>query len=138
MFHRSDDRSLQWDITADLQDSGTDKGFANGRRVLGAIGAGDRHQRQTNYRYETSTHTQFFSLSTRCQRVTPSTMTVVTVETKRPVLLIGAFAVLFVAFVALLIRLLPGQRTPFDYMVAGTFATALALIVVFVLIVRRR
>lgn len=65
-------------------------------------------------------------------------MKLVTVETKRPFLLIGAFAVLFAAFVFLLLRLLPGERRPFDYMVAGTFATALALIVVFVLILRRR
>ena len=35
----------------------------------------------------------FFQFINPRQRVTPSTMTVVTVETKRPVLLIGAFAV---------------------------------------------
>lgn len=65
-------------------------------------------------------------------------MKLVAAESKRPFFLIGAFAVLFVAFVILLLRVLPGERRPFDYMVAGTFATALALIIVFVLIVRRR
>ncbi|HLK50525.1 MAG TPA: hypothetical protein VKT49_20435 [Bryobacteraceae bacterium] len=65
-------------------------------------------------------------------------MKVVTLETKRPFALIGAFAILFVAFVMLLLRALPGARRPFDYMVAGTFATALALVGVFLLAVRRR
>jgi uncharacterized BrkB/YihY/UPF0761 family membrane protein len=65
-------------------------------------------------------------------------MKLVPAEPKRPFFLIGAFAVLFVAFVILLLRVLPGERRPFDYMVAGTFATALALIIMFVLIVRRR
>src|SRR4051794_25237201 len=46
----------------------------------------------------------------------------VTREFKRPLLLFGGFALLFAAFVALLLRILPGDRTPFDYMVAGTFA----------------
>src|SRR5581483_2389567 len=63
---------------------------------------------------------------------------VVTIETKRPFILFGGFAVLFVAFVALLLRVLPGERTPFDYMVAGTFATALALVVMFVVVARQR
>lgn len=62
----------------------------------------------------------------------------VTREIRRPLLLFGGFALLFAAFVALLLRVLPGARTPFDYMVAGTFATALALIVIFCWALRRR
>ena len=57
---------------------------------------------------------------------------------KRPILLFGGFAGLFALFVALLLRVLPGERRPFDYMVAGTFATALALAVIFVFAIRRR
>jgi hypothetical protein len=63
---------------------------------------------------------------------------VVTLETKRPFILFGGFAILFVAFVVLLLRLLPGERSPFEYMVAGTFATALALVVMFVVAARQR
>lgn len=62
----------------------------------------------------------------------------VTLETKRPFILFGGFAILFVAFVVLLIRVMPGARTPFDYMVAGTFATALALVVMFIVMASRR
>ena len=65
-------------------------------------------------------------------------MKLVTLETKRPFILFGGFAILFVAFVALLIRVLPGARSPFDYMVAGTFATALALVVMFIVVASRR
>jgi high-affinity Fe2+/Pb2+ permease len=62
----------------------------------------------------------------------------VTRETQRPLLLFGGFALLFAAFVVVLLRVLPGTRTSFDYMVAGTFATALALIVIFLWALRRR
>ncbi|MBZ5577812.1 MAG: hypothetical protein LAP40_14720 [Acidobacteriia bacterium] len=57
---------------------------------------------------------------------------------KRPILLFGGFAGLFAVFVVLLLWVLPGPRRPFDYMVAGTFATALALAVLFAVAVRRR
>lgn len=59
-------------------------------------------------------------------------------EIQRPLLLFGGFALLFAAFAGLLLRVLPGVRTPFDYMVAGTFATALALIILFCWALRRR
>jgi len=62
----------------------------------------------------------------------------VTRKTKRPLLLFGGFTVLFAAVAALLIRLLPADDRPFEYMVAGTFATALALAVMFVIVARRR
>lgn len=62
----------------------------------------------------------------------------VTRGNRRPILLFGGFAALFAAFVALLLHLLPGPRRAFDYMVAGTFATALALAVIFVFAMRRR
>lgn len=55
----------------------------------------------------------------------------------RPTFLFGGFGVLFVAFVLVLLRVLPGERRPFDYMVAGTFATAMALVVLFVVAARR-
>jgi len=61
-----------------------------------------------------------------------------TFKRPRPFFLFGGFAVLFAAFVAVLLRVLPGERRPFDYMVAGTFATALALIVVFIVVARHR
>jgi hypothetical protein len=53
-------------------------------------------------------------------------------------LLFGGFACLFAVFVAILLWVLPGDRRPFDYMVAGSFASALALISVLVVILRRR
>jgi len=62
----------------------------------------------------------------------------VTRELKRPMLLFGGFALLFAVFVGILLLVLPGDRRPFDYMVAGSFASALALISVLVLILRRR
>jgi len=61
----------------------------------------------------------------------------VTREFKRPLFLFGGFAILFAAFAALLLYALPGPRRPFDYMVAGTFATALALVLLFVCALRR-
>lgn len=63
---------------------------------------------------------------------------VVTRETRRPLLLFGGFGLLFAAFVLVLLRVLPGERSPFEYMVAGTFATALALVLVFVAVIPRR
>ena len=65
-------------------------------------------------------------------------MEVVTSATKRPVVLIGAFLILFAAFAGLLLRVLPRERRPVDYMVAGTFATALALVAVLLLALHRR
>ena len=65
-------------------------------------------------------------------------ITIVTREFKRPFLLFGGFALLFAVFAAILLRVLPRERSPFDYMVAGSFATALALIFLFVFILRRR
>ena len=53
-------------------------------------------------------------------------------------LLFGGFALLFAVFAGILLWILPGDRRPIDYMAAGSFATALALISVFILILRRR
>jgi hypothetical protein len=46
--------------------------------------------------------------------------------------------VLFLALLILLVWAFPGHRRPFDYMVAGTLATAITLTAVFVLFVKRR
>jgi hypothetical protein len=46
--------------------------------------------------------------------------------------------VLFLALMFFLARAFPGHHRPFDYMVAGTFATAITLTAVFVLFVKRR
>ena len=46
--------------------------------------------------------------------------------------------VLFLALVIFLVWAFPGHRRPFDYMLAGTFATAITLTAVFVLFVKRR
>jgi hypothetical protein len=46
--------------------------------------------------------------------------------------------VLFLALVILLVWAFPGHRRPFDYMVAGTFATAITLTAVFLVFVKRR
>jgi hypothetical protein len=53
-------------------------------------------------------------------------------------LLFGGFALLFAVFAAILLLVLPGDRTPFDYMVAGSFASGLALVFVLVFLLRRR
>ena len=57
---------------------------------------------------------------------------------KRPIVRIARVGVLFLAVLFLLVWAFPGHRRPFDYMVAGTFATAITLTAVFVLCVKRR
>ena len=44
----------------------------------------------------------------------------------------------FLALVILLVWAFPGHRRPFDYIVAGTFATAITLTAVFLVFVKRR
>jgi len=136
MFDGGHNRRLEGDFAANLENRGANESFANRRRVLALIGARSQHHAQTNYRYETSEHTLYYFIN----RVSGESLynELMTLETKRPFILFGGFAVLFVAFVTLLIRVLPGPRTPFDYMVAGTFATALALVVMFVVVASRR
>jgi hypothetical protein len=56
----------------------------------------------------------------------------------RPVLLVSAIGFLVLAVAVLLLWVLPGHRRPFDYMVAGTFATTITLISVFILFAKRR
>ena len=61
-----------------------------------------------------------------------------TVEIKPPVVLIASIVLVFSAVIALMLWAIPGDRRPFEYMVAGTFATALTLLVVFLFAIRRR
>jgi len=51
----------------------------------------------------------------------------------RNLLLIVSAVLLFGGIIALILWVVPGNRGPFDYMVAGTFATAIALTAVWAL-----
>jgi hypothetical protein len=54
----------------------------------------------------------------------------------RKLLVILSAVVLFLGVIALILLVLPENRGPFDYMVAGTFATAIALTAVWALSAR--
>jgi len=62
----------------------------------------------------------------------------VTIEIKPPVVLIASLILIFTALVGILLWVIPGDRRPFDYLVAGTFATAITLLVLFVFTLKRR
>lgn len=55
----------------------------------------------------------------------------------RKLLVILSVILLFLGVVAVLLLILPENRGPFDYMVAGTFATAVALTAIWALSARR-
>ena len=61
-----------------------------------------------------------------------------TLEIKPPVILIAGLILIFAALIGLLLWVIPGERHAFDYMVAGTFATAITLLAVFLFTLRRR
>lgn len=61
-----------------------------------------------------------------------------TLEIKPPVILIASLILIFTALIGILLWIIPGERQPFDYMVAGTFATAITLLVLFLFTLRRR
>lgn len=52
--------------------------------------------------------------------------------------LAGRLGLLFVGAAALMVLVLPGARETFDYLIAGTFASALTLVVAFGLFATRR
>jgi hypothetical protein len=52
--------------------------------------------------------------------------------------LAGRLGILFVGAAALMVLALPGARETFDYLIAGTFASALTLVVAFGLFVTGR
>jgi hypothetical protein len=56
----------------------------------------------------------------------------------RKLLMILSVVLLFVGVIALILWLIPGSRRPFDYMVAGTFATGIALTVIWAALSVRR
>jgi hypothetical protein len=55
---------------------------------------------------------------------------------KHPALLISAFAVLYIAMAAIFILAMPAARGPFEYLVAGAFATGVCLLAGFALYAR--
>lgn len=55
----------------------------------------------------------------------------------RKFLAILSIVLLFLGVIAIILLMLPEKRRPFDYMVAGTFATAIALTVIWALSARR-
>jgi hypothetical protein len=55
---------------------------------------------------------------------------------RRKSLLILAVVLLFLGVIAVLLLVLPENRGPFDYMVAGTFATGIALTAIWALSAR--
>jgi len=62
----------------------------------------------------------------------------VTLEIKPPVILIASLILIFTALIGILLWVIPGDRRPFDYMVAGTFATAITLFAIFLVTLKRR
>ena len=54
----------------------------------------------------------------------------------RKILLVVSVVLLFLGIIALILWMVPGNRGPFDYMVAGTFATAIALTAIWALSIR--
>jgi hypothetical protein len=62
----------------------------------------------------------------------------VTVEIKPPVILIASLILIFAVLIGVLLWVIPGDRKPFDYMVAGTFATAITLLALFLFSLKRR
>lgn len=50
--------------------------------------------------------------------------------------MIVSIVFLFLGVIALILWMVPGNRSPFDYMVAGTFATAVALTALWALTAR--
>jgi len=57
---------------------------------------------------------------------------------KRPILLYGALLLLSAAVAILSLWAFSNLHTPLEYMVAGTLATTVALLAIFVLVVARR
>jgi len=62
----------------------------------------------------------------------------VTIEIKPPVILIAGLVLILTALIAILVWVIPADRRPFDYMVAGTFATAITLVALFLFTLKRR
>jgi hypothetical protein len=58
-------------------------------------------------------------------------------EGKKPAHLVAGVASLFAVSAGLLVLILPGGREAIDYLIAGTFATAIALVAAFLLFARR-
>jgi uncharacterized BrkB/YihY/UPF0761 family membrane protein len=54
----------------------------------------------------------------------------------RKLLVVVSVVLLFLGVIAVIFLLLPENRGPFDYMVAGTFATAIALTAIWALSAR--
>jgi hypothetical protein len=54
----------------------------------------------------------------------------------RKLLVVVSVVLLFLGVIAVILLLLPENRGPFDYMVAGTFATAIALTAIWALSAR--
>ena len=57
---------------------------------------------------------------------------------KRSVLLLGAAVLVLAALAACVLRIMPPPHRPFEYMIAGTAATAVALAVTFALLQMNR
>jgi hypothetical protein len=56
----------------------------------------------------------------------------------RPAVMIGSLLLVFALLVALFLLLLPTPYKPFEYMLAGTAATALTLVALFLFLLARR
>ena len=61
-----------------------------------------------------------------------------TVEGKQRAFPVGGLAALFAATAALPLLALPGEHEPFEYLIAGTFATGISLTTVIVLFIKGR
>jgi len=60
------------------------------------------------------------------------------VEPRRPRARVGVVLLLFPAMAALSLRAIPGAHEPLEYLIAGTFATAVSLVVIFTIFVQGR
>jgi hypothetical protein len=58
----------------------------------------------------------------------------VTLRIKRAVYLLSGSLAILAVLAALVLRVMPGPHRPFEYMIAGTAATGVALAVVFALL----
>jgi hypothetical protein len=60
------------------------------------------------------------------------------IEPRRPLERIRVLVLLFPSMAALSLRAIPGAHDPFEYLIAGTFATAVSLLAVFTFFVKGR
>jgi len=92
----------------------------------------EKRGRYANRGYGTELHT-YLRVYQRAG-VNRTKIRIVTLELKRPAALAGLSISVFAALVAALLWLMPKPATRFEYMIAGTAATAVTLLVLFLVL----